>query len=701
MSPHGRSAALKRRPDPVTAVRVLLLATAVLTPVVFDLGTIKPFDIVKVTTLSVLGLLALGAWLACVALGRARARRFTMGWLAGAYLATAAVGTILSPTRWTSLFGWYGRYGGLVTIVLYVLIFYVVSCVYFERPDRTHEVIYAMAAGAIVLTTYIWIQRLGIDPIGWAKPGGFEVGQPYFGTMGNANFAGGYLGITSPWLYSAYRTAMDGWKRHALVGWGLIELGALWFTGARNGIVALTAALGMLLFVHRRQVPLALKLVAATLAVSALTLAVVVVWHPGSDAPPAALQRVDFLRSETLRVRWYWWVAGMHMFADRPLIGWGPEGFVTQHHRYLPAAAGAIPEGETADKPHNVFVEHAAHTGILGLGAYLALIFLAFRRGFARAPEGRQRSEHPLRTTLVSMLAAYLGQAFFSIDATAIGLVGWMVLGCIAALDAPTRTKKAPARTSSKPVARRVMAVAAVLAALVLAIGSTRGLRGDHAAKDAMELTEANLPFGDAMMQHERAESLHPYEPQYRSMAGFALEKEGLEATDLTDKRAYLSDAVARFRKMSELQPGYHVWLGTLAREVGLLAAVGGASFSEAEELYAEARRRGPVDWRIPTAQGDTHRLWAQISKDQTRRTRFMCASLVDYEDALEIRPWAKAALLGYARSLADVGRRDEGVDALYRALDLPQEPERDAELEAELDDLEKDTKRPRKVRCP
>ncbi|MEX2394649.1 MAG: hypothetical protein WD826_09240, partial [Actinomycetota bacterium] len=77
----------RARRDITTVTRICLMAAAFITPAVFDLGSVKPFDLVKLTTVLFFGWLAFGTWLGAVALGRALPpRRFTMGWLAGAFL---------------------------------------------------------------------------------------------------------------------------------------------------------------------------------------------------------------------------------------------------------------------------------------------------------------------------------------------------------------------------------------------------------------------------------------------------------------------------------------------------------------------------------------------------------------------------------------------------------------------------------------
>jgi O-antigen ligase len=660
-----KSSARSFRRDLPTAVRVLLIACVFITPGVFDLGAVKPFDIVKVTTVLFFGWLALGVWAACAIGGRARPRRFLMGWLAGAYLLVATIATLLSPTRWTSVIGWYGRHHGLLTIVIYVAIFFVIAWTYTQRRDRAHELVYAMAGGAIVLTLYILMQRFGLDPIRWARPSGEAPGLEYFGTMGNANFAGGYLALTMPWVYLAYRRARATWWRIAIVVWAVVQLYALWLTSARNGIIgALPAAIAVIGFIHIRRARPVVKWTATAAAAAAVALvaivAVAVVWHPGSDRPPKMFRRADIFRSQTVKVRGHWWLAGVKMFADRPVQGWGPDSFVTQYHRYLGPEARKVGDSETADKPHNVFVEHLAHTGILGFGAYLALLVVAFRRLFRRIRAGGGRDE-PLLITLAGLLAAYAGQAVFSIDVTAIALVGWVTLGLIAAVaDVPDE----PA--AARPRRRRVLSALAIVLGVLLAALSTAPLKADHEVHTAQRLANDDAFIDEVMGHHEAAFRWNPFVPQYRAIAAAYLETQATKESDDATRRDYLERALSLYEKADELQPDYHGWQMALGKVTAQLAVADGpASFEGALELIDDAERLAPHDWRVPTHRGDVYNLRATAEGD----TDFLCDALDSYTEATRMRPKAGEAWTGVGRTLARMGRPDDAVDALRRAV--------------------------------
>lgn len=648
--------------DPLFAVRACVIAALVLAPSLFDLGTVKPFDVVKTTTVMFFGWLAAGFWLAQVIRGKARPRRFTMAYFAAAFLLVSALGTLLSTTKLTSLFGWYGRYDGLVTLIVLVLYFYVVACVYREPGRNVAELVWAMAAGALILTFYIWIQRLGLDPIRWAQPGGDSISRPNFGTMGNSNFAGGYLGLTSPWIYLAL-VRFGGWKRIAVAVAGVAQLYALWITSARNGFIAVGAAALALLIVHRKRVPMILKLGAAAAAIAALLIAVLVIWHPGSDEPPAALQRVGVLRSDTIRVRGYWWLAGVKMFAERPIIGWGPESYVTHFASYLPRESAPVANIETADEPHNVFVRHLANTGVLGFAAYVGLLVLAFRRLFRRLRTAG--ADQPVVVTFIALLAAYIGQAFFSIDVTAIALVSWVSLGAIAALADPPDPDAPRSAPRPRPVA---LAAVVLVVALLLAGLSTAPLKADHEARTARRLANADRSQSEILDHYSKAMSLAPYEPIYRGFAGDYLERQAGRENDRDVRRQLLTDALAYHREMDELQPGYAQWKLSVAKATASLATVDGATFEEAEQLFDEALRLAPYDFRIVVGQAELYNLWAQFGEDRDEAPALLCRGLDRAREAARLNPNRTSPSLAIGKTLARLGHLKQSKDPLQRA---------------------------------
>lgn len=237
------------------------------------------------------------------------------------------------------------------------------------------------------------------------------------------------------------------------------------------------------------------------------------------------------------------------------------------------------------------------------------------------------------------------------------------------------------------------MAAALAVGLLAVTTGS-RGLRADHTAHDAVRHQDDEA-LQTVVARFERAVALHPFAPEYHGLAATYLRSRSLRAPTEGDRRLRLDDAAAHLRRMVDLQPGYHLWLLELARTTGYLAAMDPSLAPETEATLRAAREASPVDWRIPLAAGEIHQLWGRTADTPTVRRERLCRSLDDYRSALRLRPWAKSAWIGLANSLRDLGRGDEAASVLERALTIPEEQERNAEIQRLLDDLEGDAERP------
>ncbi len=652
--------------DPSLLIRWFLFAAIFVSVAVFDLGAQKPFDSVKWATVWFFVSLALGVFLFQLLRGRERAGASLMGWLALAFLGSTAVSTVLSHSRWTAFLGWYGRYTGLLTTVIFVAAFFIIATVYRGRADRVRQLIWAIGAASIALVVYILMQWTGVDPIRWATTAGTSPGLKYFGTMGNADFAGGWLGLTVPCVFYAFRRADVVWKR-ALAGlWGVAQIWCLWLTSARNGMAALVLGAAVLLFVYRKSLPRILRIGAALAVAAVIAVAgVVAVSALSGSAPSRSAQTV--LRSNTVKVRGYWWLAGLKIAAHHPVFGTGPDTFVSEYEQYLPAAAAKVADAEIADKPHNVFIDHLATRGLVGTGVYLALLVVAFVRGYRRTRDGPP-DEQLVVATLLALLGSYVAQAFFSIDVIPIAFMGWIVLGAIAALADPPRAKDAARPASSR---RTLAAVAALVVMVLVAALGTAPLKADHEARTASRITQAEGSLDDVTLHYDRARFWHPFEPIHPGAEGDYLQKRASSETDELTKRDLLVQSVDFYRKMLSLQPTYHLWMMTLAKGLGDLAATGGASFESSERWFKRAAARAPYDWRVHTSYGDMLYTWAKTKHEAAPA----CRALAEYKRARLMRGRREAApTLGYGRTLLALGQIQKAIHPLEVATQVDPE---------------------------
>lgn len=125
--------------------------------------------------------------------------------------------------------------------------------------------------------------------------------------------------------------------------------------------------------------------------------------------------------------RLFAWKAAGQSFLEKPLLGWGWENFYYAFNKYYDPHLLKFGFGETYfDRPHNVYLEFLATTGLLGLLAYLWLLATAFKQT-CRLSEGRQWFQ--------ALLIAYMVYNFFAFDTLTSYLMFVVVLGFINSAD--------------------------------------------------------------------------------------------------------------------------------------------------------------------------------------------------------------------------------------------------------------------------
>jgi len=154
------------------------------------------------------------------------------------------------------------------------------------------------------------------------------------------------------------------------------------------------------------------------------------------------------------------WKAAAELFGERPLLGWGPHSFRTicaeRHDR-----AGSVFERidlEQAPYPHNIYLEAAAETGLVGLGALLFLLGTA-----TRALRSAVRDSYAARAAAASLgLFLGIGLVDLSFVKDWVHLAFWLPIGIAAGIDQRTpQATGAGAGSSEAPTRLRAPATAA------------------------------------------------------------------------------------------------------------------------------------------------------------------------------------------------------------------------------------------------
>lgn len=277
------------------------------------------------------------------------------------------------------------------------------------------------------------------------------------GTLGDANYYGQSLLILVPLGFYFAFTAKRVLGRLAGVFCLLVLVGGVVFTYSRGDAVALGAML-LAALIYKRPRPIFLigLLLAAAVAVPVLPANYVA--RLGTIVGTATGGQQAVLTEESIRGRAGAVQAAISMFADHPLLGVGRENYPLYQLQYLKGTALAL--HAKAIPPHDLYLEIATETGIVGLavvGGMLLVVFGALREAYRRFLALKAPREAELAVWMGIGLFGYLVSSLFLHGAFLYML--WLQLALIVALRQVSRSQEvvpmmeqAPAPETIAPV---------------------------------------------------------------------------------------------------------------------------------------------------------------------------------------------------------------------------------------------------------
>lgn len=525
--------------------RVVVLALSALTPLVIWPWAFDAMELPK-WTLVVLGggLLALLAVARTVAEGRLQLQVRGPQLAAVLFLTAAVVSVAGSTSPVLSLFGEYGRFGGLWLYAALVVIVLTIAAVGEER--LVAAVAYAFTAGAVGVVLAGLAQMVGLDPT-FAQS---VYGENVYATLGNPNFASGFLGATLPLLVWSAMTRDEVWIRWPLAAVALLALVVIVATNSYQGLLAAAAALAVFAvgFIRGRNLRRQRALYAG-LAGAGVVGAVLLAAGLLSRGP------LSFLgQSVGVALRRVYMGAAWDMGVANPITGVGLDRYGAFFRAFRSdEGVRAVDVTITSNAAHNVPLHFFAGGGLLLALAYLAFVALV-AVALVRGLRSRTGADAVLLGAVGGAWVGYQVQSMVSIDAAALALLGWASAGAVLALSpAPVRFsltrgvgaqqgKKAAARSAQRRQ-RYAMAVSGVLA-LVLTWMVLLPLRADVAAGAGRAALDAGAA-DQAIPPLQRAVERAPWMPEYHYRLGRAQAAAG----DLTG-------AISSFERAENLAGG-------------------------------------------------------------------------------------------------------------------------------------------------
>jgi putative inorganic carbon (hco3(-)) transporter len=271
------------------------------------------------------------------------------------------------------------------------------------------------------------------------------------GPIADPNYYAQFLLVLVPLALGRLRFETSWWRRTVALWALLVVTGAIVFTFSRGALLTFVVVVA-LAFVLQRPRPITLLAVAVTVAVSLPLLPagyaervtnLMAAGPGGARLGEASLQG----RASALNV-------GLHMVADRPLLGVGIAQFPEYYREY--ARPLGLDASRTAVEPHNLYVQMAAETGLVGLLAFGVVLWVALRNIVRVRDSLRRKGAHDLAGMVGDLglgLLAYLVAGLFLHNAYPRFL--WVLVGIALALPSldAVRSAQSHPRESVLPAA--------------------------------------------------------------------------------------------------------------------------------------------------------------------------------------------------------------------------------------------------------
>ena len=361
------------------------LLVAILVPLWVNLWAQQPFELPKAALLRTLVWGMVGVWLVdCLLSWRSPRRDLSdnpLLWPALTVGAAQILATALAVDRGMSLWGSYERAQGVLTQSGYVLLFLLISA-RLRTLSQARRLMGTMVATGVPLVGLGLAQALGWNIMGLIS----DARSPIYGTLGRANFVGAYLAMLLPPNLALILVTRRRWVRLAGTTLALGEMIVVMLTLSRGAWLAAGIAVGAfaLLWFWPRLPRLWRAVVLVGGGVVLVSIVGGTLWLGRTAGSTAARLTI--------------WRATLALIIRRPLLGYGPDALgLVFPNVYPPQLVYYHGRGIGVDRAHNLFLDWAVTTGLVGLLAELVLLMAFMRVGWRAV----HRAADPERWTLL------------------------------------------------------------------------------------------------------------------------------------------------------------------------------------------------------------------------------------------------------------------------------------------------------------
>ncbi len=379
-------------------------------PLLVSSSLFFPFITGKAFAFRILVEIAFAAYLVLAI--RDHSYRPNFSWMLGSvlvFLAVIGVADIFAMNSYKAFWSNYERMEGFLTMVHLVALFVVMGSV-LKTQELWNRLIATSLFGSFIMSVYSFSQLAGKITI---NQGGVRVD----GTLGNASYLGIYMVFHIFFAALLFVRSRETWKKVVIGVVGLMNLIILYHTATRGAILGLIGG-AVISFIY-----LAIKsekgsrIRKITLAGIVSIVMVVGIFFAAKNTSfvqtSPVLSRFASLSFSDIKNqgRYYVWPMAIKGFVEKPVLGWGQEGFNFVFNKYYdPKMYNQEP---WFDRAHNTFLDWLIAGGLLGLLSYVGML-TAFVVSMSKASDDKFGKED--KAIMYGLLAAYVFNNLFVFD---------------------------------------------------------------------------------------------------------------------------------------------------------------------------------------------------------------------------------------------------------------------------------------------
>jgi tetratricopeptide (TPR) repeat protein len=454
----------------------ILLVIIISVPLCFDVHIHSVFDLSKITILYVLTFAMLAIWSIKIIFQSSYPQRpgsFNLNVRLGsrrgltskeqplslpivAFLFASGLSTIFSVNPYLSLVGTYKRYGGFISTIVYISLFFVI--VNFIDKRRLSSLLNVIILTAGAASIYGILQHFGLDLYHWSTSFGYRVSA----TFGHPVFFAAFLIMVIPLVLTKIFSCKERFKAYLYIGILTLIIVAFYYTKTRASFLGLIISnLFFFSFIGKKNLwaNKTKTIVTITIIIGISIFFNVnnessVVGRFAADMNPAildieqstALDRKYNSQSTPVDTDWHvglarqiegttltrflQYLTSFRIIYDYPILGIGPDTLGMIYPQYIAKVYREMHEHrsfENQNRIHNDLLDITVSRGLLGLGVYVWFIF-AYARMVWKGCKKAERSDKIIIIGLCSGSLAYFVQNQFSFGHIPIITLFWFLV---------------------------------------------------------------------------------------------------------------------------------------------------------------------------------------------------------------------------------------------------------------------------------